>query len=46
MSEEDLINSTPVQTAFALVESGVLQEIYVERRQPQRGWSATSISGA
>jgi ribonuclease G len=32
MSEEILINSTPVQTRVALVESGVLQEIYVERR--------------
>ena len=31
MSEEILINSTPVQTRVALVESGVLQEIYVER---------------
>jgi len=31
MSEEILINSTPVQTRVAVVESGVLQEIYVER---------------
>jgi len=32
MSEEILINSTPVQTRVAVVEGGVLQEIYVERR--------------
>jgi ribonuclease G len=32
MSEEILINSTPVQTRVAVVEGGVLHEIYVERR--------------
>jgi ribonuclease G len=36
MSEEILINSTPVQTRVALVDSGVLQEIYIERRS-QKG---------
>ena len=32
MSDEILINSTPVQTRVAVVESGILAEIYVERR--------------
>jgi ribonuclease G len=32
MSDEILINATPVQTRVALVESGVLSGIYVERR--------------
>ena len=32
MSDEILINATPVQTRVALVEGGVLQEIWVERR--------------
>ena len=32
MSDEILINATPVQTRVALVEGGVLAEIYVERR--------------
>ena len=32
MSDEILINATPVQTRVALVESGVLQEVWVERR--------------
>ena len=31
MSEEILINVTPAETRVALVENGVLQEIYVER---------------
>ena len=31
MSEEILINSTPVQTRVAVVDSGVLQEILIER---------------
>ena len=31
MSDEILINSTPVQTRVALVEGGALAEIYVER---------------
>jgi len=32
MSDEILINATPVQTRVALVESGILQEVWVERR--------------
>ena len=32
MTDEILINATPVQTRVALVESGVLQEVWVERR--------------
>ncbi|PID43166.1 MAG: ribonuclease G [Gammaproteobacteria bacterium] len=31
MSEEILINVTPVETRVALVENGVLQEVYIER---------------
>jgi len=31
MSEEILINVTPVETRVALVENGMLQEVYVER---------------
>src|SRR5690606_17881739 len=31
MSEEILINVTPMETRVALVENGMLQEIYVER---------------
>lgn len=31
MSEEILINVTPVETRVALVENGMLQEAYVER---------------
>ena len=31
MSEEILINVTPVETRVALIENGVLQEVYVER---------------
>ena len=31
MSEEILINVTPRETRVALVENGVLQEIYIER---------------
>ncbi len=31
MSEEILINVTPMETRVALIENGVLQEIYVER---------------
>ncbi len=33
MSEEVLINVTPQETRVALVENGVLQEVYVERTQ-------------
>ena len=32
MTDEILINATSVQTRVALVESGVLQEVWVERR--------------
>ncbi|HBC34789.1 MAG TPA: Rne/Rng family ribonuclease, partial [Marinobacter adhaerens] len=31
MSEEILINVTPVETRVALVENGMLQEAYIER---------------
>ena len=31
MSEESLINVTPVDTRVALVENGMLQEAYIER---------------
>jgi ribonuclease G len=31
MSEEILINTTPMETRVAVVENGVLQEIYIER---------------
>ena len=31
MSEEILVNATPVETRVAVVESGALQEIYIER---------------
>ena len=31
MSEEILINVTPRETRVALVENGVLQEVYIER---------------
>ncbi|WP_156495338.1 S1 RNA-binding domain-containing protein, partial [Oleiphilus sp. HI0128] len=31
MSEELLINVTPVETRVALVENGMLQEVYIER---------------
>jgi len=33
MSEEILINVTPVETRVALVENGMLQEVYIERSQ-------------
>ena len=33
MSEEILINVTPQETRVALVENGILQEIYIERSQ-------------
>ena len=33
MSEEILINVTPQETRVAVVENGVLQEIYIERSQ-------------
>ena len=31
MSEEILINVSPVETRVALVENGVVQELYIER---------------
>ncbi|MCG8612764.1 MAG: Rne/Rng family ribonuclease, partial [Pseudomonadales bacterium] len=31
MSEEILINVTPVETRVALIENGMLQEVYIER---------------
>jgi len=31
MSEEILVNATPVETRVAVLESGILQEIYIER---------------
>ncbi|MEJ2554023.1 MAG: hypothetical protein P8079_08435, partial [Gammaproteobacteria bacterium] len=31
MSEEILINVTPQETRIAVVENGVLQEVYIER---------------
>ncbi|MDX1319929.1 MAG: S1 RNA-binding domain-containing protein, partial [Oceanospirillum sp.] len=31
MSEEILINITPMETRVAVVENGVLQEVYIER---------------
>ena len=33
MSEEILINITPMETRVALVENGVLQEVHIERTQ-------------
>jgi hypothetical protein len=33
MSEEILINVTPRETRVALVENGILQEVYIERAQ-------------
>ena len=33
MSEEILINVTPQETRVAVVENGILQEIYIERSQ-------------
>jgi ribonuclease G len=35
MSEEILINVTPEETRVALVENGVLQEIFIERTERQ-----------
>ncbi len=32
MSTEILINATPMETRVALVDQGLLQEIYIERR--------------
>ena len=32
MSAEILINATPMETRVALIEQGLLQEIYIERR--------------
>ena len=39
MSEEILINVTPRETRVAVVENGVLQEVFIERAQASRpGW--------
>ena len=35
MSEEILVNASPTETRVALVENGVLQEVYIERTQRQ-----------
>jgi len=50
MSEEILINVTPVETRVAVVENGVLQEVYIERSR-SRGiagniWGSHSTRGA
>lgn len=37
MSEEILINVTPVETRVALVENGMLQEAYIERTSRKGG---------
>lgn len=44
MSEEILINVTPRETRVALVESGMLQEVYVERAQ-RRGYVGNIYKG-
>ena len=36
MSEEILINITPMESRVAVVENGVLQEVHVERTQKAR----------
>jgi len=35
MSEDVLINVTPMEIRVALVENGVLQEVYIERFKSQ-----------
>ena len=44
MSEEILINVTPQETRVALVENGVLQEVYIERSQ-KRGLVGNIFKG-
>ena len=45
MSEEILINVTPQETRVALVENGVLQEVYVERTR-KRGLVGNIFKGS
>ena len=44
MSEEILINVTPRETRVALVENGMLQEVYVERAS-RRGYVGNIYNG-
>ncbi len=44
MSEEILINVTPRETRVALVENGMLQEVYVERAS-RRGYVGNIYKG-
>ncbi len=44
MSEEILINLTPMETRVALVENGVLQEVYIERTR-RRGMVGNIYKG-
>jgi ribonuclease G len=44
MSEEILINVTPQETRVAVVENGVLQEVYIERSQ-KRGLVGNIFKG-
>ncbi|EIF42134.1 RNAse G [gamma proteobacterium BDW918] len=44
MSEEILINVTPVETRVAVVENGVLQEVYIERSR-SRGIAGNIYQG-
>lgn len=44
MSEEILINVTPVETRVAVVENGMLQELYIERSQ-RRGLVGNMYKG-
>ena len=44
MSEEILINVTPQETGVAVVENGVLQEVYIERTR-KRGLVGNIFNG-
>ena len=44
MSEEILINVTPQETRVAMVENGVLQEVYIERTR-KRGLVGNIFKG-
>ncbi|KFI21668.1 ribonuclease G [Nitrosococcus oceani] len=44
MSEEILINVTPSETRVAVVENGVVQELYIERSS-RRGWVGNIYKG-
>ncbi|ADE13729.1 ribonuclease, Rne/Rng family [Nitrosococcus halophilus Nc 4] len=44
MSEEILINVTPSETRVAVVENGVVQELYIERSS-RRGWVGSIYKG-